>query len=314
MSGLLLAAGLAGLWFGTELTIRGATTIAARLGLSEFIVGVAILSIGSDLPEIAVAVDAAIRNLAGGEASDVVVGSALGSSMAQIGFVLGVLGLLGRPKLSKSIVYRHGSVLLGSLIVLGMIGIDGAVTRAEGVALITLYMIYFVSLITETNSNGNGSDGATPDAVLKSWLFLVTGLVIVIGAAEITVSSVIHIARSLNIEESLIAVTAIGVGTSLPELSISLAAILKGRTNLSVGNIIGSNIFDTLMPIGVAAAISSLTFNPALLTFDLPYLLVLSAAVLFFFWRGRGVRKRESIFILAIYGGYAFVTFAAMAI
>ena len=104
----LLILGLAGLWFGTEVTIKGAVCIANRYGVSEFIVGVVILSIGSDLPELAIAIDAGFKNLAGGNFSDVVVGSALGSSLGQIGMVLGVAGLLSLLTLPRGVVYRHG--------------------------------------------------------------------------------------------------------------------------------------------------------------------------------------------------------------
>ena len=109
---LALLAGLAGLWLGTELTIHGAVAVAERLDVPEFIVGLTVLSIGSDLPELAIAVDAAIWNLRAGEASDVVVGSALGSCLGQIGFVLGITGLIGFLKLPKKVVYQQGSMLL----------------------------------------------------------------------------------------------------------------------------------------------------------------------------------------------------------
>jgi cation:H+ antiporter len=140
----LLLAGLAGLWLGTDLTLRGAISIASKLGMSEFIVGVAILSVGSDLPELSIAISAAVRNLQMGQASDVVVGSALGSALGQIGFVLGLAGLLGYLTLPKHILYRHGSIMMGSLAVLALVGFDGTVSRIEGALLVTIYIIYFV--------------------------------------------------------------------------------------------------------------------------------------------------------------------------
>ena len=104
----------------------------------------------------------------------------------------------------------------------------------------------------------------------------------VIASAEVTVRSVTHVADVLNIQQSVIAIIIVGLGTSLPELSISVAAIVKNRSGLSVGNLIGSNIFDTLMPIGVASAISGLDFDAKMLRGDLPFLLALSALVLIF--------------------------------
>ena len=122
-----------------------------------------------------------------------------------------------------------------------------------------------------------------------------------------TVNSVVHIAQRLDISEAVIAVLIIGLGTSLPELSISISAILKKRTELSVGNIIGSNVLDTLLPIGVAAVISNVAFERQLLFFDLPFIFVLTSVVLAFFLTRPGVTRREGFVILAMYGSYVTV-------
>ncbi len=306
MDFLLLLVGLAGLWFGTEITIRGAVSVAKRFGVSEFIVGVAILSIGSDLPELAIAVDGALKNLNQGEASDVVVGSAIGSSLGQIGFVLGIVALMSLLTLPRTTVYRHGSILLGSLAVVALVGYDGQVTRNEGLALLVLYGMYFVALLTEVNG-GNGTDGETRLATLRSFVYLLTGLAIVVFSADATVSSALNVAEAMNISDTFVAIVIIGLGTSLPELTISIGAVLKGRNRMSVGNLIGSNIFDTLVPIGAAAAIAGLDFDRGILTFELPYLFALSAIVLFFFARKGGIQRREAAVILGMYGAYVAV-------
>lgn len=140
MEFLALLAGLVGLWLGTEATIQGAVAIAARLRISEFIIGAVVLSIGSDLPELTIAVDAAVANLRSGQASDIVVGSAL----AQISFVLGITGLTSPLVLPRKIVYQHGAMLLGSLVLLGLFGLDGQVSRIEAISLITVYAIYLI--------------------------------------------------------------------------------------------------------------------------------------------------------------------------
>ena len=119
---VLLIIGLAVLWIGTEVTIHGAVSIAKPYGLAEFIIGVVILSIGSDLPELSIAVDAGPKNLGGGDYSDVVVGSALGSSLGRIGFVLGFVGLLSLLTLPRHIVLGHGATLLGSLVLVAVFG------------------------------------------------------------------------------------------------------------------------------------------------------------------------------------------------
>jgi cation:H+ antiporter len=309
MEYLSLLLGLAGLWFGTEITIRGAVTVAERLGVSEFIVGVAILSIGSDLPELAIAVDGALKNLHSADTADVIIGTALGSSLAQIGFVLGVAALFSYLTLPRNIVYGHGSVLLGSVVLLGVFGIDGYVSQTEGVALVTVYLIYFVALFGDRNKQTEHDDEGGL-GTLRAWTYLLIGLGIVIVSAEFTVEGAIAVAAALGVSETFIALIIIGLGTSLPELSISVGAAIRNRSRMSVGNLIGSNIFDTLMPVGVAAAIVPLRFDANLLRFEVPFLFVLSLAVLFFFVRKRGIQKGEAATVLAMYGGYVLLKFS----
>ena len=307
MDYLSLLLGLAGLWLGTEFTIKGAVTVAARLGVSEFIVGVAILSIGSDLPELAIAVDGAIKNLQAGETSDVVVGTAIGSSLGQIGFVLGVAALFSYLTLPRSVVFRHGSVLLGSAVLLGVFGIDGTVSRTEGAALLTVYLIYFVALFGDRHKAPSEETDSAGLTMLRSWVYLLVGLGIVIASAEMTVRGAIAVADELDVSEAFIAIVIIGLGTSLPELSISVGAAIRDRTRMSVGNLIGSNIFDTLVPVGAAAAISTIRFDPGMLRQELPFLFFLTFVVLFFFVRKRGIQKGEAVTILFLYSGYVLV-------
>ncbi len=301
----LLFAGLAGLWFGTEVAIRGAVSIANRYGVSEFVVGAIILSVGSDLPELAIAVDAGFKNLAGGDFSDVVVGSALGSSLGQIGFVLGFVGLLAFLTLPQGIVYRHGSILLGSLLLVGWFGFDGHVSFVEGAVLLLVYGVYFVALLKEVD----GADNAHVDdmSLLRSLVYVVSGLVLVVGSAELTVSSAVAVAQLLGWSDAVVAIIVIGLGSSLPELTISIAAVMKGHHHMSVGNLIGSNVFDTLVPIGVAAVIADLSFDGGMLRFELPYLFLVTAVALFFFLRVRGIQRWEAIIILSLYCGYVIV-------
>jgi len=309
MDFLILIASVAGLWLGTELTIGSAMAIARRHQLSEFFVGLVILSIGSDLPELAVAVDAGVKGLLGLDASGVVVGTSIGSVVAQIGFVLGVAGVISYLTLPRQFVLRHGAVLLGATVLLFIVALDGRVSRLEGILLVSVYAAYVLALM-----NGANVPDQQPKALagggVRSWLALIAGLAIVIGSSEIAVNSVVRIAHDLQISEAVISVLVIGLGTSLPELSISISAILKNRTRLSVGNIVGSNILDTLLPIGLAAMISELTFDRQLLVFDLPYIFVLTTIVLAFFITRRGMSRPEGLITLALYGVYVAVKLA----
>jgi cation:H+ antiporter len=306
MDFLLLLAGIFGLWAGTEVTIGGALAIARRHHLSEFFVGLVILSIGSDLPELAIAVDAGIKGLAGHDTSGVIVGTAIGSVVTQIGFVLGLAGVITQLVLPRPFVVRHGLVLLGATILLFVAALDGHVSRLEGIALVAMYAAYVMALM-----NGETVPEEKPTAIahggIRSWLLLVAGLAAVILSSEITVTAVVRIAEALQISKALIAVLIIGIGTSLPELSISISAILKRRTYMSVGNIIGSNVLDTLLPVGIAALIAGVQFEYDLLWFDLPFIFVLTAVVLGFLWRRRGVLRGGGMTILAMYALYVLI-------
>jgi cation:H+ antiporter len=300
---LLLIAGLIGLWLGTELTIGGALAIARRHRLSEFFVGLVILSIGSDLPEIAVAVDAGIKGLAGQDASGVVVGTSIGSVITQIGFVLGLGAVLSHLTLPRVFLAKHGAVLLAATVLLYLVAFDGLVTRAEGLILITFYCVYVIALVAGGEQPEHEHD-AFAHGGWRSWSLLAVGLGTVIISSEFTVNSVVALAETFEVSEVVISVLVIGLGTSLPELSISIAAILKKRTELSVGNIIGSNILDTLLPIGIAAVLSVVHFDRSLLLIDLPYVFVLTSVVLLLFARGRGLGRAEGVVVLSMYGLY----------
>ena len=300
--------GVAALWFGTELTIGGAVRIAKQHSLSEFFVGLAILSMGSDLPELAIAIDAGIKNRLGGEVSGIVVGTSIGSIAGQMGFVLGVTGLIGYLVLPRRYIYQHGAVFLGALFVLFLVAFDGVVNRIEGIILITLYLVYVFLLLRGEKTQFDVSEPRA-NARINPWILMALGLVIIIGGSELTVQSAVTLASRLHISEAFISVVIIGLGSSLPELSISVSAIMKNKTRLSVGNIIGSNILDTLLPIGIAAVISPVLFDRELLLFDLPYIFMLSLITLYLFVRVSGLQKKEAGFVLGLYLLYLLIKF-----
>lgn len=303
MEFVLLLAGLAGLWLGTKATIRGAVTVAERVGISEFVIGVVVLSIGSDLPELAIAVDGGIKNLNMGQASDIVVGSALGSTLGQIGFVLGIAGLVHHLTLPRKIVIEQGTVLLGSALLLGAVGLSGHVSRLEGAMLILAYVGYLYFIVKGATAIPVEEDLELENGIGLSIFRLLFGLAIVGFSAELTVSGATRVAATLGVEQSFVAIIIIGLGSSLPELSISLGAAMEKRVMLSVGNLLGSNVFDTLVPVGVAAAIAGLDFKAELLQQELVFLFVLTTVVLAFFL-SKGIRKREGMFVLGFYLAY----------
>lgn len=299
---------MAGLWFGSELLVRGAESLTARYRLSDATFGMLVLAVGTDLPELFVAVDASMRSLTGEDLSGIVIGSAVGSSVGQFALVFGTAGLIGFEALRRRYLARNTFFLIGSLVALSVCSIGGVVSRWEGLLLTLFYAAYLYVLISRRGDSPDAHDGPVADAALKEWLFLAGGLAILFLAAELTVESARDFARSVGLSNVAVSAVIIGVGSSLPELSVSFAAILKGRGKLSAGNLIGSNILDTLLVPGLGAMISPLVVPSAVLLIDLPVLLLVTVLVILFMYVSRrGIRKVEASLLLAIYVGYVLL-------
>ncbi len=300
---VLILLGLLLLWGGTELVLFGAVNIARRYHLSEVLIGLTVLAIGSDLPETVVAINGAFMQLGGVDTSGLVVGNAIGSAFANIGLAMGVAGLIGYLTLKERYVFIHGGMLILSIILLFLAGQDGNVTRFEGAALVIAFMVYMVMAFKSDGSQESGYVEQKQNA-LYFWASLAAGMVVVYAGSHIAITSSIALAEALGVPQSLIAIVIIGIGTSLPELTISIVAAVKKQGGLSVGNIIGSNIYDALVPIGAAAVIVPMRFESGLLWFDLPLLLGLSVLVLIFFRRKRGLQNPEAAVLLLAYAAY----------
>lgn len=302
--------GIAGLWLGSEVLIRGATAITDRYSLSDAAFGMLVLAIGTDLPEIFVAVDASLRSLQNGaDFSGIVIGSALGSSIGQFAMVFGIGGFFGYQAMRRRYFARNATFLLGSIVALAVFAYDGKVSRVEGGLLAAFYAAYLYILISRGGQSPDAvqktSAGSTP---LKAWFRLAGGFVLLLLAAEVTVASAIGFARVVGLSDIAVSAIVIGMGSSLPELSVSIAALVRKRSRLSAGNLVGSNVLDTLLVPGIAAAISPLAVSADVLIVDLPVLFLVTALVLAFLYVSRrGVQKPEALTLLAIYIGYVFL-------
>jgi cation:H+ antiporter len=296
----LLFGGLIGLWLGTDQVVKNAVDIARFYHLSELFIGLTILSIGTDLPELVISVNGAIQRLQGIETSGVIIGNAIGSSFTQISIVMGIAGLLGTLQLSRERIKQDGFVMIGSVILLILTGLDGKISRIEGFSLIAIYLVYYINLFRKERASKkivkeiNGK-------MAYNLVYLTAGLMLVIFSSNLVVENATFLAEKWGVKQSFIGIIIIGLGTSLPELAISIKAIMNKSIGLSVGNLIGSNIFDTLIPIGLGGAISGLNIAPSIVWFDLPALLLLSGMVIFFFTHRRGLQKIEAMLLILLY-------------
>lgn len=302
----ILVLGLAGLWGGTLVAVRGAVRLSEEYGWSQGFVGLAVMAVGTDLPELVVALSGSVQELQGVEASGMIVGSAFGSALAQGTLVLGTAGLMGYLPVARRMVRRDGITLLLCVGLAAALATGGRVGRWEGAAMVLAYAIYMVSLI-----HSERGDPAPPEAAANGGppapLAIVVGLTVVVLSAHLVVRAGIDIAVDLGVSQSLLGVLVVGLGTSLPELALSLRAAAERRASLSVGNVIGSNIFDLLVPVGAAAMVVPLTVDPVTLSLDLPALAVATAVLLVFLVRKQGLQRGEAAVLLALYGVYAGV-------
>lgn len=302
----ILVLGLAGLWGGTLVAVRGAVRLSQEYGWSQGFIGLAVMAVGTDLPELVVALSGSVQELQGVEASGMIVGSAFGSALAQGTLVLGAAGLIGYLPVARRMVRRDGITLLLCVGLAAALAAGGRVGRWEGAAMVLAYAIYMVSLIHSERGDPDPSEGV-PAGGPPAFLAIVVGLTVVVLSAHLVVRAGIDIAVELGVSQSLLGVLVVGLGTSLPELALSLRAAAEKRASLSVGNVIGSNIFDLLVPVGAAAMVVPLTVDPVTLSLDLPALAVATAVLLVFLVRKQGLQRGEAAVLLALYCAYAGV-------
>lgn len=302
---MLLALGVAGLWLGSETLIRGAMSLADRYRLSDALFGMLVLAVGTDLPELFVAFDASLRSLAGEDVTGIVIGSALGSTIGQFALVFGVAGFIGFAPMDRAFLPRNAFFLLGGAAAVYVFSMDGGISRVEGIMLVLYYAAYLAVLILRRTELQNDSEAVLHVAAWKAWLILLVGLVILLFGAELTVVYAARFAQAVGLSNVAVSAIVIGMGSSLPELSVSLVALIRGRGGLSVGNLVGSNVLDTLLVPGVAAVIYPLVIPASVLVFDLPVLFIVTILVLLFLYvTRRGVQKPEAAALLLIYLAY----------
>jgi len=302
--------GVLGLWIGTEVAVRAGAEIGRRLGLSEMFLGLTVFAIGTDLSELLVAIEGATRLRGGAEASGIVVGNALGSVLAQGAMVLGVITLFDRSVPTASVTAERNplwdaSAWLAAVALLGIAAIDGEISRIEGAALCVAYLAYLGILIRMSHAVEKLRAKSSPIRFLLPIGAVVVGLVVVAFSADLAVEHGLGLATRYELDPTAIGLFGIGVGTSLPELAVSIGAAARGRPALSLGNVIGSNTFDLLVPMGAGALIHPLTVERNSLYFDLPAITILA---IYFAFRLATRGHLDTRDALGLFGFY--VTFA----
>jgi len=312
---LLIVAGLALLVWGADRFVHGAAATARNLGVAPLLIGLTIVAFATSAPEIMVAVNASLR----GE-PDLAIGNAIGSNIANIGLVLGCVALIRPIKLASATLQREMPALLAVSLFTVSLFLDSHLSRIDGLALLTGLVIVMVWL-TRLGLRSSASDPMQADYEAEipknvetrvAIFWLAVGLAMLLGGAELLVDGAIEVARDLGVSDMVIGVTIIAIGTSLPELTVSLVSALKGEYDLAIGNIVGSNIFNLLAVIGIAAAIQPAALAPSVLSLHI-FVMVAFTLVLFSMTYDQdgknSINRLEGAALLTAFVGYiSYVT------
>lgn len=338
---MLLCLSLLVLVKSTDYLVEAAARIAKYFGVSEFIIGLTIVSLGTTLPELSTSILAAFAGI-----TDLAVGNALGSAIANIGFILGLGAAVAVITVEREKLARDCLVMLGAVVLFAFFAHDGSISFAEGCVCLLVapahlalklggryrgeellywprahlfkqYLRIYHGLgkmaslqtykgvfpeISKGIHRGFFYSGLTKDLTLFFGLATIIGL-----SAKLLIDSAIEIALFLNIGEGVIGATIIAVGTSLPELSVAVSSIRKGFNNIMLGNIIGANIFDLTLVIGVTAVITPITIVQSTVSVLLPFTLLMSCLLFIFIKTRVGIRRSTGLILLAVYSLFIYL-------
>ena len=302
LNGVLTGAGIALLCVGGHFLVEGGIHMARRFGVSSLVIGMTVVAYGTSTPELAASIAAA------GEHGEMVLGNVIGSNIANIGMVIGVAAMLTALAVGRQTIRREIPIMVGFSALLVGLSADGQVSRLDGIILVGILCAFTAYTFWQPH-RAKTADIRTPTKVRPlpvSVGMMGLGVGLLYAGAILTVDNAVAIAESFSIPERIIGITVIAIGTSLPELITSIMAIRKGETDIGIGNIIGSNIYNILMITGVAAAMAGIAVAPDAFT-DYTIMILFSMA-LFAALRTGYIGRKTGIFLVAGYCAYLLST------
>lgn len=302
---LLTLGGLIALIVGAEVMVRGAVDLALRARISPLVVGLTVVSIGTSAPELLVSLFAAMKG-----SSAVAIGNVVGSNIANISLVLGAAILVYPITVDRDAYRIHWPVMMLSTLLFTWLLWDDAIVRWEG-ALLTLLLVAYVVWMVRASRKASGHQGNKPVEVTtplwRSLLFVMLGVAGLALGADWFVEGAVRIAESLGVSKQLIGVTVVAIGTSLPELVTSVMAALRKQSDISIGNLIGSNIFNLLGIIGVSAMVLPIDVDHETFFLDLGAMLLVALVLYPFMRLGRHLGRWQGALLLAAYIAYVLL-------
>ena len=253
----LIAVGIAMLCYGGNWLVNGGVAIAKKFRISNIVIGMTVVAYGTSTPELATSMAAA------GQHSEIILGNIIGSNIANIGMVIGIAAIMVPLVVKKDTLKKEMPMMLGFSLLLILLSIDGEISTYDGIILIFLLIAFTIYMYRSGRSDHDDFDSSSQknNVYLKAFLLLVVGIVMLYVGAKFTVDNAVIVAQTFGISERIIGLTVIAIGTSLPELITSVIAIRKGHADIGVGNIIGSNVYNILMIMGVSSAIAGIAVS-----------------------------------------------------
>ena len=296
---VLLVVGFTMLVKGADWFVDGAAGIAVKFGIPQLVVGLTIVAMGTSAPEAAVSITGAMNG-----AADIAVGNVLGSNILNVLIILGLTGFITNVAIQKSTLMIEMPFMLAITVIFAVVGLnDGNVGFVDGIILWALFLAYLAYLFVLAKKGNQEEEEPEERPVWKLILLAIVGVAIVVWGADITVDAATKIAVAVGMSERFIGLTIVALGTSLPELVTSVTAARKGNSDIAIGNIVGSNIFNILFVIGTSSLIIPIVFEA---TFLFDAIVALAAGVLL--WvatvRRKLLTRPWAIVMLVAYGGY----------
>lgn len=304
--------GVVGMIVGADLLIRGAARLAVAIGLSPLVVGLTVVSFATSSPELAVSAYSAHTGVA-----DLAVGNVVGSNIFNVLFILGLSAALIPLTVAPQLLRLDVWVLVGTSLLMPLLGWDGRISAVDGVLLISGLVVYTAWIVRQSRKANEQSIRETyehafarpPEArrsYVLSIIFCVVGLALLMLGAKWLVAAAVEVATKFGISEVIIGLTIVAAGTSLPEAAASVVATIRGERDIAVGNAVGSNVFNILGVLGVASIVApdGLPVDRGVLRFDLPVMAAAAAACLPVFFTGQRISRWEGLLFLGSYVAY----------
>ncbi|WP_341234577.1 calcium/sodium antiporter [uncultured Sulfitobacter sp.] len=275
MDYIYVAAGLLGLFLGGEALVRGSVGIAQRLAISPLLIGLTVVGFGTSMPELLVSIEAAWRGV-----PDIAVGNIVGSNIANIALIMGITALVWPIRVSGATLRRDTGVMILAAVALVPVFMTGQIGRPAGAMLLAGLIGYLVWAYLQPGDMAQDDtlSAEKPKAIIAV-LWVIAGFVALLFGARFLVDGAVSIARDAGLSEAFIGLTIVAVGTSLPELATSVVAAFRRQSEIAIGNVIGSNIFNVLGILGVTAVIQPIPVASRFISFDLPVMIALSLVI-----------------------------------